>query len=194
MVTSRRGLRRDHGRARRPGHTPVGWTLPRGSVCTLTPRELSNTTWPSAPHRNAWVFVTENPSIIASAANLVVREPDCAQQAKLVCTLGNPSVTEIAALAALGAARWNIAVRADFDPTGIRNVTAMLNAIPNAIAWRMTTADYIACAPVILTNETVPVTPWDPELANCINASRRIAFEEALMDRLLDDLRRGRPL
>ncbi|WP_454561297.1 DUF2399 domain-containing protein [Mycobacterium haemophilum] len=175
------------------GIQPAGWTLPPAAICTLPPKELTNPTWPTAPHTNAWVFITENPSIIAAAANLVAREPDCAGRARLVCTLGNPSSTETTALAALGAAGWNIAVRADFDPVGIRNVTALLNSIPQAVPWRMTTADYIASAPTTLAKEPVPATPWEPELAEAINTLRRIAFEESLMGRLLDDLKRGFP-
>jgi uncharacterized protein (TIGR02679 family) len=175
------------------GIQPAGWTLPPGALCTLPPKELTNPRWPTAPHANQWVFVTENPSVISAAANLVACERDCAERARLVCTVGNPSSTETTALVALAAAGWNIAVRADFDPVGIRNVTALLNSVPNAVPWRMTTTDYIASAPTTLAKESVPATPWEPELAEAINSFQRIAFEEALMGRLIDDLKRGLP-
>lgn len=175
------------------GVHPRGWQLPPAATCTLPPRELACPEWPTAPHPDAWVFITENPSVLAAAADMVARNPDCANPIRLVCTMGNPSQTEIAAIAGLAAARWNIAVRADFDPAGIRTVTAILNAVPTAKPWRMTATDYATSGPTAPIRELVPPTPWEPELAEQISATGCVAFEEALMEHLLDDLRRGAP-
>jgi uncharacterized protein (TIGR02679 family) len=175
------------------GVHPRGWQLPPAATCTLPPRELACPAWPTAPHPDAWVFITENPSVLAAAADMVARNPDCANPIRLVCTMGNPSQTEISAIAGLAAARWNIAVRADFDPAGIRTVTAVLNTVPTAKPWRMTATDYATSRPTAPIREPIPPTPWEPELAEQISATGCVAFEEALMEHLLEDLRRGAP-
>ena len=175
------------------GIHPDRWKLPLGAVCTLPPRELNNPTWPAAPFGGAWVFVTENPSVLAAAADMVAREPENAERVRLVCTMGTPSAVEIAAIAKLAAAGWAVTVRADFDPAGIRHVTALLNGVPRAIPWRMTVADYRASNPTTQAGESVPPTPWEPNLAEIINTAGTLAFEEGLMGNLMNDLRQGSP-
>jgi uncharacterized protein (TIGR02679 family) len=175
------------------GIHPRGWQLPPAATCTLPPRELARPEWPTAPYPDAYVFITENPSVLAAAADMRARNPNCTNPIRLVCTMGNPSQTEISAIASLAAARWNIAVRADFDPAGIRNVTAVLNAVPRAKPWRMTAIDYATSRPITPIREPIPATPWEPELAEQISATGCVAFEEALMKHLLEDLRRGAP-
>jgi hypothetical protein len=139
------------------------------------------------------VFVTENPSVLAAAADMAARNPDSAKQIRLVCTMGNPSPTEISAIAELAVFGWNIAVRADFDPAGIRTVTAVLRSVPTAKPWRMTAADYTTSRPMAPIREPIPPTPWEPTLAEQITATGCVAFEEALLAKLLEDLRRGAP-
>jgi uncharacterized protein (TIGR02679 family) len=174
------------------GIHPHGWNLPTGATCTLPPRELNNPTWPAAPERSAWVFVTENPSVLAAAADMVARETEHSP-VRLICTMGTPSAVEIAAIAKLAAARWAVAVRADFDPAGIRHVTALLNGVPRAIPWRMTVADYRASNPTTPAGEPVPPTPWEPNLAEIINTAKTLAFEEGLIGHLMADLKLGSP-
>lgn len=167
------------------GIQPLGWTLPSAAPCTLPPRQLQAARWPTAPSGDAWVFVTENPSIIAAAADLVARDAERDAVVRLICTMGNPSGLEISAITALADAGWNLAIRADFDATGIRNVTALLAAAPTARPWRMTTRDYLDSAPAAPAKEPVPATPWDPDLAPTINATSQTAFEEALLPNIL---------
>jgi len=107
--------------------------------------------------------------------------------------MGTPSAIEIAAIAKLATAGSEVAVRADFDPAGIRHVTALLNGVARAIPWRMTVADYRASNPTTPAGEPVPSTPWEPNLAEIINTAETLAFEEGLIGHLMTDLERGSP-
>ena len=63
----------------------------------------------------------------------------------------------------------------------------------------MTASDYIASLhpapfePGILDCGSLGGTPWDPSLATTMRTSGRPAYEEALIEELLADLRRGYP-
>ncbi|WP_158220636.1 DUF2399 domain-containing protein [Kineosporia sp. A_224] len=182
------------------GIHPSGWTVPADAVVTLPPRELARCTWPQPPH-DAWVFVTENPSVTAAAATLAAGST---APIRLLCTVGTPSGLEAAAIARLADTGWRIAVRADFDRAGLAHVRTLLEACPSAVPWRMGFQDYV----MALGNLTVPAasasgpgaadlraadTPWDPDLATAMTGAGRPAFEEALLDPLLADLAAGRP-
>ena len=175
------------------GIAPQGWQLPRDAVVTIPPRELAQCRWPapSDPGR-CWVFVTENPSVLAAAALLARAEPEL-PPLRVICTMGTPSALEITAIAALSEVGWRVAVRADFDAAGIRHVNAVLTGVPGAVPWRMTSADYRHSVPSRSREEPVPATPWDPSLAAAMEDERKVAFEEALLPQLLADLRAGRP-
>lgn len=200
------------------GVQPAGWTVPGDAVVTVPPRELARTRWPAPPAARAWVFVTENPSVVAAAAAAAAGAP--AGSVRLVCTVGTPSALEAAAVAGLADAGWRVAVRADFDRSGLAHVRALLAACPAATPWRMGAADYrravattdvrpaagpaagpaadaaadhaadhVGGAPAI----TPADTPWDPALAAAMTAAGVPGFEEALLDVLLADLCAGRP-
>lgn len=175
------------------GIAPQGWQLPRDAVVTIPPRELARCRWPAPgdPGR-CWVFVTENPSVLAAAALLAQAEPGL-PPLRLICTMGTPSALEISAIAALSEVGWRVAVRADFDAAGLRHVNAVLAGVAGAVPWRMTGADYRKSAPSRSSEEQVPVTPWDPSLAATMEDERKVAFEEALIPQLLADMRAGRP-
>jgi len=175
------------------GIHPAGWTVPPSATCTLPPRELSDVVWLPPPWPRAWVFVTENPSVLAAAADMAARVDGAAQNVRLVCTMGTPSAMEISAIAALATAGWRVAVRADFDPAGIRHVTALLQGVPNAVPWRMAATDYIASKPTVRARGALPPTPWDPELNQAMSRAGAVAFEESLLPGILDDLQNGRP-
>jgi uncharacterized protein (TIGR02679 family) len=176
------------------GVLPTGWHLPPGAPTVLIPWVLHRAEWP-APARNEdrWVFLTENPSVAAAALDSV--EGDV----RLLCTVGTPSRTELDAVARLAAAGWRIAVRADFDCAGLALVRAVLAAVPGAQAWRMTAADYQASLhpapfePDVLDLDRIEDTSWDPELAAAMRLSGRPAYEEALIEELLADIRHGSP-
>lgn len=198
------------------GIAPEGWHLPPGAVVTLPPRELSDVRWPVPATQGGWVFVTENPSVVAAAADLVRENTATSdglavasasstaggQTTRLLCTVGTPSAVETAAVGRLAAAGWNVAVRADFDPAGLAHVRALLAAAPTALPWRMDVAAYeqsvaatprasFKAAPALSLDPSA--TPWAPALAAAMAAHGVPAFEEDLLPRLLDDLQAGRP-
>jgi uncharacterized protein (TIGR02679 family) len=141
-----------------------------------------------------WVFVTENPSVAAAAAELA---PDC--EVRLLCTDGTPSRREIDAIARLAAVGWRVAVRADFDEAGLAHVGAVLAAVPAARPWRMRADDYLSsvspdgAAGTALDLVRMPDAPWDRRLAETMRATGAAAYEEALLPMLLRDLRAGTP-
>ncbi|MEU8591608.1 DUF2399 domain-containing protein [Streptomyces sp. NPDC048664] len=85
------------------------------------------------------MFVTENPSVTTEALALPAGVP-----VRLLCTVGTPSAVEVPALARLADSGRRIAVRGDFDTAGLALVRAVLDAMPEAEAWRMTADDYTA--------------------------------------------------
>lgn len=171
------------------GIHPTGWQLPPGAAVTLPPRVLSGCEWSPPSSAEQWVFVTENPSVASAAADLAAS----GASVRLLCTVGTPSATEVAAIARLARAGWRIAVRADFDIAGLAHVKAVLDAIPDALPWRMSADDYKHslrdAAPELVA--PVPDTPWDTHLADAMRTSGVAAFEETLLDDLLADLHAG---
>jgi uncharacterized protein (TIGR02679 family) len=173
------------------GIHPAGWTLPAHVVVTIPPRELAVCEWP-APTSAGVVFLTENPSVAAAAADLVAVE---SVPVRLICTSGTPSAGEVGALARLAKAGWPVRVRADFDPAGLKHVTTLLTHVPGATPWRMGPADYQDSLPrepsawVALDPRKVPDSPWDQALATAMRTQGAAAYEEALLPQLLADLR-----
>ncbi|MGW0771628.1 DUF2399 domain-containing protein [Streptomyces sp. NPDC002676] len=156
---------------------------------------MSEATWPGPdPKEGSWVFVTENPSVTTAALALPADVP-----VRLLCTVGTPSAVEIAALARLADSGWRIAVRGDFDAAGLALVRAVLDAVPEAEAWRMTADDYTDSLhpspfePGALDGDRLGNTPWDPPLTAAMRACGRPAYEEGLLDQLLADLHQGYP-
>jgi hypothetical protein len=138
------------------------------------------------------VFVTENPSVAAAAADLAVT----GVPVRLLCTSGTPSAGEVAAIARLVDVGWQVAPRADFDAAGIAHVASILRAAPSSYLWRMGAGDYEESlrgggATVPLTQ--VPDTPWEPTLAAAMRARGLATFEEAMLPHLLADLSMAEP-
>jgi uncharacterized protein (TIGR02679 family) len=175
------------------GILPVDWILPAGGCTTIPPRVLASCTWPRVDTVRPWIFVTENPSIAAAAADLAQGEAHI----RLLCMIGKPSFVEIAAIGRLAERGWHIAVRADFDAAGLQHVDAVLKRVPGARPWRMGTLDYVQSLQVPNTDrialDEIPDTSWDVELAAAMRERGTAAFEEALLRELLEDLRLGRP-
>lgn len=176
------------------GVHPAGWQLPLGAVVTLPPRELADVRWPAPPQDGAWVFVTENPSVLAAAADLV-RDEGAA--VRLLCTVGTPSALENAAVGRLLDAGWNVAVRADFDPSGLAHVRALLAAAPGATPWRMSVRAYELSTAEADSSSGLTIgpaaSPWAPELAAAMTKRGCVAYEEDLLPALLKDLFTGHP-
>jgi uncharacterized protein (TIGR02679 family) len=143
---------------------------------------------------DAWVFVTENPSVAAAASDLAVNVP----AVRLLCTNGTPAASEVAAIARLAQSGWRVAVRADFDSAGLDHVATILAAAPGATPWRMGVADYIESLEKAMKEEIrlerVPDAAWDPELSHVMREKGLPAYEEALLPLLLEDIAAGRPV
>ncbi|MER5887803.1 DUF2399 domain-containing protein [Streptomyces sp. NPDC001941] len=176
------------------GLHPRGWHVPPGQPCALVPWVLNRAAWPSpADSEDRWVFVTENPSVTTAA---LVSPPGTM---RLLCTVGTPSSVTLQALARIATAGWRVAVRADFDAAGLAVVRAVLSAVPDARVWRMAAASYTASLhpapfrPDALDFDKLGDTPWDPTLVPAMQRAGRPAYEEALIDDLLADLKRRSP-
>ncbi|MFP3712657.1 DUF2399 domain-containing protein [Puerhibacterium sp. TATVAM-FAB25] len=169
------------------GIVPAGWFAPTGAVVTVPPRELACAAWPAPPKAGGWVLVTENPSVLAAAADMAGTEQR--PGVRVVCTLGTPSRLEAEAVAGLVKAGWRVAVRCDFDPAGIAHTNMILEAVPDARPWRMSAQDYLDSNPSVPLNGPIGPTPWDPALAERMAHRGLAAFEEALLQQVLSDLR-----
>jgi uncharacterized protein (TIGR02679 family) len=144
-----------------------------------------------------WVFVTENPSVVTAATALAAKSPHA--PVRLLCTVGTPSALEVTAVAALADAGWRVAVRADFDPSGLAHMRTLMSACPAAVPWRMHAADYTKSTQTAVRTEEVRLaiteadTPWDRTLAHAMIRTGSPGYEEALLQELLADLAQGQP-
>ncbi|MFJ9011559.1 DUF2399 domain-containing protein [Streptomyces canus] len=176
------------------GITPRGWRIPPGATFTLPPRELAKIAWERPEIPGTWVFVTENPSVLAAASTHALAQ-DTATTARVICTAGTPSQLECEAVGALSDAGWRIAVRADFDQAGLAHMRALLAAAPAAVAWRMSAADYLTAVPG--GTETLHLqasdAPWDASLVSVMREHSVPVYEEDLLPALLADITAGTP-
>jgi len=168
------------------GIQPIGRMLPPGTTVTLPPRELQRCSWPTPNAAGAWVFVTENPSIASAAADLA----GSGDSIRLLCTDGTPSAAEISAIARIASAGWRVAVRADFDASGLGHVAATLKGVPGSVPWRMGADDYIQSVAPGMTEEVVleqiPDTPWDPRLAVAMPRRESLSSFDSSPDRAFE--------
>jgi uncharacterized protein (TIGR02679 family) len=177
------------------GIAPEGWILPAGAVVTLPPRVLNACQWQRPEKQDAWVFVTENPSVASAATDLAAT---CAN-VRLLCTDGTPSAGEIDAIGRLTSVGWRVAVRADFDEAGLAHVAALLDGVPRSIPWRMDADAYRAsvASPDNVNNsldlKSLRDARWNIDLTAAMRESGIAAHEEVLLPLLLEDLRQGTP-
>jgi uncharacterized protein (TIGR02679 family) len=105
-----------------------------------------------------------------------------------VCLNGIPNAPAKALLRRLADGGIALRLRADFDWTGLRIVDA-LHDPPRSSPWRMTEADYRKCRPT----QPLAGAPFEPawglELARAMERRGLAAYEEELVETLLDDLR-----
>lgn len=132
------------------------------------------------------VFVCENPSIVAIAADRLG-----ASSAPLICTDGMPSAAQRTLISQLAVAGARLRYHGDFDWPGLtigNFVTAVLGAQP----WRFGVDDYLAAAcqggESRLSGGRVEAG-WDPRLAAAMVDRGLAVHEEAVAEILLDDLR-----
>ena len=141
--------------------------------------------WPLPPlAADSVAFVVENPSVVAEAARR-----RWADGPALICSSGRPTVAVVTLVRQLGAAGATILQHADFDEAGIA-ITGWLAERAATQPWMMDGPSYHAAVAaghgqVSLTNATPP-TPWDPSLAELMDASRVAIYEEALRDQLIE--------
>lgn len=135
------------------------------------------------------VFVCENPNVVAIAADQL--GPRCAP---LVCTDGMPAAAQRTLLGQLALAGAQLRYHGDFDWPGIRIANHVLRSWP-AQAWRMDAGAYAAAVRTAphaerdLPAAAVPAS-WDAALAPAMLTLGLAIAEEAVADRLIDDLRR----
>ncbi|KUF19248.1 hypothetical protein AT728_22185 [Streptomyces silvensis] len=176
------------------GVTPRGWRIPPGATFTLPPRELAHIDWEPPETTGTWVFVTENPSVLAAASTEALARDNLVRP-RVICTAGTPSQRECEAIGALADTGWNIAVRADFDQAGLAHMRALLAAAPSAVAWRMGAADYLAAVPegTDVLHLQGSDAPWDDHLVPVMRKHSVPVYEEDLLPALLADITAGAP-
>ena len=157
----------------------INWHVRRGEPYHLSWRMVER--FEPAPDVES-VFVCENPAIVSEAAS---RLGPAARP--LICTNGVPASAVGALLATLSEAEIVLQVRADFDWTGLRIVDRLLR-IPGSQLWRMTVADYRACNPSEELRGTAHTPSWGEDLAAVMTSTGLAAFEEGLVDQLIQDL------
>lgn len=132
------------------------------------------------------VRVCENPAVVAAAADDVG-----AGSGALVCTNGVPDAAFHQLARQAGAAGRPLAVHADFDAGGLR-IAASIMARTGARPWRYEVDDYrrVASRGLPTLGDELPATPWSPGLSPQMRRTGRAVHEEAVLDVLIDDLRR----
>ncbi len=128
------------------------------------------------------VFVCENPTIVALAASRFGRR--CAP---LVCVSGQFATPALVLLRQLRLAGARLHYHGDFDPAGLviaRRVFREGGAKP----WRYGDADYRAAPKGKPFVGKVGATPWSAELGAEMQRDGRAVHEEAVFDRLAQDL------
>ncbi len=131
------------------------------------------------------VFACENPTIVALAAGRLGR-----QCAPLVCVNGQFATPALVLLRQLRDAGARLHYHGDFDPAGLviaRRVFRESGARP----WRYGEADYRVAPKGKTFVGKVGVTPWSVELEAEMQRDGRVVHEEAVFDRLAQDLREG---
>ncbi|MGH8931627.1 MAG: TIGR02679 family protein [Egibacteraceae bacterium] len=128
------------------------------------------------------VFVCENPSVIAAAADRLGPA-----SAPLVCLDGQRKTAARTLLDLLSASGVALTYHGDFDWGGIR-IGNVMHRDHAARPWRFSTPDYHAThGGTPLEGRPVPAR-WDPTLAPALSEAGRAVHEEQLLDDLLGDL------
>ena len=125
--------------------------------------------WPLPPLApTARLYVVENPSIIAAAANRAWSGPP------IVCSSGRPTVAVVTLLRQLGARGATLHQHADFDAAGLA-ISGWLAERAGTVPWRMSAADYTAAVEVarrrLPLRGTLPPTDWDRALGDAMRGA-----------------------
>jgi uncharacterized protein (TIGR02679 family) len=131
--------------------------------------------------------VCENPVVLRAAAAQLGED-----SAPLVCTEGQPSVACYRLLQAAVSTGTRVHWHNDFDWPGLRMTAAAIRRL-GATAWLMGADDYRAALAVGSEPLKGPAadSPWDPRLADLMQASGRAVTEDRQLTALLADLANG---
>lgn len=140
----------------------------------------------SADVTGSVVYVCENPSVVATAANVLG-----ARAQPLVCTEGQPRTAVRLLLGGLTAAGVELRFHSDFDWAGLR-IGNLLMRRHGARPWRMGAADYGSVRGAVGLGEGFVSAGWDPALAGVMREMGCAVHEEQVMATLLVDLERPR--
>lgn len=152
----------------------------------LTLRQVSR--W-QPPRGSRCVSVTENPAVIAAAADLLGDDSPT-----MVCLDGMPSTAALIVLERLARAGFAVRYHGDFDWRGLAIAGVLARKIPSVEPWLYRTDDYRQAVgrglgTVPLSGATV-ASPWDPALAPSMQEAGVAVYEEQVIGALLDDLAR----
>jgi len=130
------------------------------------------------------VYVCENPSVVATAANSLGTSAR-----PLVCTEGQPKTAVRLVLGALVAVGIELRFHVDFDWAGVR-IGNLLARRHGARPWRMGVEDYRSARGGVALGEGFVIAAWEPPLTTAMREVDRAVHEEQVMGTLLADLGR----
>ena len=130
----------------------------------------------------ARVFVCENPTVVAAAANRL--GSSCAP---LVCVEGQPKTAARLLLGQLTEAGTELFYHGDFDWPGIQIANVVFRR-HGFTPWRFTSRDYLDLRGSLPLTATPIDSTWDPELKTSMMATGRAIHEEQAIEILLGDL------
>jgi uncharacterized protein (TIGR02679 family) len=163
-------------------HTLTAPAADVGEPVVLTLRQLGRQ---QPRFRPAEVYVCENPTVLAAAADRL--GPTCPP---LVCVNGQPSTAAMRLLVALAADGAPLHYHGDFDWGGIR-IANLLRSRVHWQPWRYDVSAYLAAvsagASGSLNGRPVEAA-WDAELAETMQNQGVRVEEELVLDDLLSDL------
>ena len=157
-----------------------------GEPLYLTLRQLLRTPPIFREGQNRTIFVCENPTVLASAANELGER--CAP---LVCVLGHLRQSAHRLLRQLTNAHYRIRYHGDFDWAGITIANSVVSR-HQAIPWRMGATDYLN-APLsnVPLGKNRVAAGWDKLLMSAMVSRAHAVFEEQVLDGLIQDLALG---
>jgi uncharacterized protein (TIGR02679 family) len=157
------------------------WHADAGEPCYLSTRQLLRakglftlkTVGPT-------VFVCENPTVVAAAANRLGRA-----SRPLICIDGQPRTATRILLNQLGAVGVRLRYHGDFDWPGIQIANTIL-ARHGAEPWKMSASDYrLAATGGLSLSGAAVAAVWDEELMPTMLARGRAVHEEQVLDDLI---------
>ncbi|HQX53005.1 MAG TPA: TIGR02679 family protein, partial [Planctomycetaceae bacterium] len=158
-----------------------------GEPCRITSRQLLRHPPQFDPTSlGERVYVCENPSVLAAAANALGRA--CPP---MVCIDGQPTTAAHLLLTALTRAKLTLWYHGDFDWGGLR-IANLMRARYDAHPWRMSTADYLVAdsGRGVKLNARAVNAAWDSDLMTAMLQRGFAVHEEQVQGVLIDDLRK----